>query len=163
VDVWGAMYCHRIPNRLPSWDGPLRYATTHLNFTLMTFSNRLLASWSAAPYLSAMMPSLEAILAGDVNAPRLLEWSGHDDTLMSVLGGLGQLSYTDWPPYAAHLRTEAWRNSTDPSQQYVRMIYNNNILMLPCSRPSDGLCTASDILHFYASLIPDNWRSLCGI
>eukprot|EP00760_Papus_ankaliazontas_P006801 PhM_4_TR13178/c0_g1_i1/m.7556 len=162
IDVWSALYCHNIESNV-SLDLRLRAVQLSQTYAYMKYTDPQLASWSAAPFLSAMMTYLAA--AGDSDFPTFLEWSGHDDTMQEVLGGLGVLPQAEWIPYAGHLRFEVWRAIANRDDMYVRAAYLNNIIDLPCADPKlgRGLCPLSSAMVYFKSLIPSDWMQRCGI
>ena len=69
------------------------------------YNDPTVATLGMGRLLAEVSAHLEAAANGDASAPRIVLLSGHDSTLVPLLGALGVFDDL-WPPYAAHLRIE---------------------------------------------------------
>ena len=60
---------------------------------------------------------------------KMMLFSGHDSTLVPVLCALGIYDNT-WPPYASYLAIEIAESNVDPTQLFVRAIYNDKEMII---------------------------------
>lgn len=63
------------------------------------------------------------------NEPRMFLYSGHDSTIMPLLGALGVQTDDHWPSYASNLVFELWERAKD-GEHYVKVLYNREDLSL---------------------------------
>lgn len=93
-----------------------------------------------------------------------------------ILSGYKVFAGLGWPPYAAHLVLELWRDPSnsgiislndfieteiDFTEYYVKMLYNDQQLKIP-GCPAE-LCPFSDFSAVTQKLIPVNWAQECGL
>ncbi|KAJ1979744.1 hypothetical protein H4R33_005648 [Dimargaris cristalligena] len=69
-------------------------------------------------------PQIKAVPTG---APKMELYSGHDETITFLLAMMGQDNMY-WPPYASQILMEFWSMDSNPSEIYVRVIYNGEFL-----------------------------------
>eukprot|EP00760_Papus_ankaliazontas_P038764 PhM_4_TR9280/c0_g1_i1/m.101394 len=159
IDVWGALYCHDLGSEVPL-DLRLRAVNLSQTYAYMMYTDHSLSSWSAAPFVNAVVPFLQSLLlssedqSGHTHArSTFVEWSGHDGTVQAVLAGLGIMPRDDWIPYAGHLRIEVWR-SVEDGQLYAQIAYLNDVFVdIPCDHPflprtSPTTSTSRGLCHF---------------
>jgi hypothetical protein len=99
-------------------------------------------------------------------------YSGHDDTIMALLGALYMDDDTNWSPYRSNLLLELWApkngvKSTDDeaaSEQVVRLIYNGEVMEMPCYQSTLGGCTLEDFNSIIDKVVlaPEDIQSECA-
>lgn len=115
------------------------------------------------------MAASDAATAGastpdDISAVSI--FSGHDTTIVPLLYALG-IEDSTWPPFAANVVFELFRERAAPTQHYIRVLYNGVPARLRgCSRaahvPSDGsLYEYAGFAAAMARFVPTDWPREC--
>merc|ERR1711991_22476 len=89
----------------------------------------------------------------------LYRFVGHDTTLLPFLSAF-QVFDGLWPPYTSAIIIEIY-DSTDSNHQYVRFLYNGNVLKLPFSNRDDELIMLEDFKSHAKKMIPTDFWNEC--
>lgn len=96
---------------------------------------------------------LQEFVAPQVASTRFRLWSGHDDTLRSLLIALVYRgdNNMNWPPLASHIALELWYNQTS-QEQYVVAQFDGYVLQLqaPCASVFCSLKDFASLVQSYA-------------
>jgi hypothetical protein len=108
------------------------YQKQHSIQTTLLCKNILLSMNNMITSLSSSPPSLSPSNTATTVVPKMCIYSGHDTTIMPMLATLQIVVPTpkeEWPPYGAHIRLELLQNENASGEYYVRMIYQNSVIM----------------------------------
>lgn len=84
---------------------------------------------------------------------------GHDTTLIPVASAVGVMDQIkEWPSVGSHFSFELWRNQLS-NQHYVRMIYNDQPLLLPGA--SSHFCSFETFKQLCDRVKPHNFKQQC--
>jgi len=98
-----------------------------------------------------LVEAIKGHVAGTV--PYDLMWySGHDSTIAPLTAAMG-ISDGYWPPYASYVLLEVWTSKDDPSDRYLRTIYNGKVVQVP-GCPDDDADMLCPVDTFYTALAP---------
>ncbi|KAI7817799.1 histidine phosphatase superfamily [Gamsiella multidivaricata] len=91
------------------------------------------------------------------SAPFLV-FSGHDTTLIPLLGMLGSTDMR-WPPYASNLLFEVW---SPPSKEYfVRVLYNGRVVKTTSNWCDFEWCSLDTFIEYLGQFIVDDLDAKC--
>jgi len=95
--------------------------------------------------------------ASSSGAPRMVLYSGHDNTIMPLLVAYG-VEPSSWAPYASTVILELYEYPTT-KEWAVRMVFNGMVLHPPmCESKSQELCDFRKFLTYSKTLLPaDPW------
>lgn len=113
---------------------------------LLTYNNAWYAKTAMQPLMRDIMNRMDAIIAGQRDAPRLSITMGHDSTVMPIMASLLDENWDRrWTPYAGVLIFELYQ--TKSSSHPVRLLFKGQPLRIP--KCHDDLC---DIAEFFKAV-----------
>ncbi|OMH83532.1 Counting factor 60 [Zancudomyces culisetae] len=112
----------------------------------------------------------QKLLSSKERLPKFSLYSGHDETISSILAALKvPAPLSDWPPYASSVFFEVWRSNSD-NLYYMRVIYNGEVLGLTSKNSKQqhqtiscdlSKCPLVDYISYLNALLPRNVSSEC--
>ena len=108
--------------------------------------------------------------AGHASPLRLSLSASHDTTvlpLLLALRGGESTAWLTWPPFASCISIELWApppaagDAAPLAPHFVRVLYDQRVLPLPCAAGPHGACRLSDFASSLQRLIPVDYAAEC--
>jgi hypothetical protein len=121
----------------------------------------------SAAWYTQVLAFLQAAAKSTANTPKLVQWSGHDNSLMNAVGAMNitQNSTTpavNFPGYGSTLIFELWSMSTGPA---VRALYNGRVISWPsawCGQNTQQVCPMDKFTDMVnGALAAPGWQEAC--
>jgi len=100
---------------------------------------------------------------------KLEVYLGHDTTLIPLLMTMNLYS-GEWPPFASTLSVELYANKKNRDQRFVKLVYNNNVLMMPSNTIAQdektGLIPFDQFVNMADNYRVNNyeeWKKICKL